>query len=312
MNLACRVVAATSVTIAVSAGHASAQWTFGKSANPSTGPAPLTVVYTYTFDNSHGANPLSSVATPSDINCSPVAFSGGDTYHDQILDVGETWTWTCTAVINATTVNTAQTSAQFTTCQDDVCSVNHVDFITAYATVTTQALAASISGPTSACKGDVVTLTAVATGGTPPYTFSWTTGQTSQAITANTSTAGTFRFGVTVTDSAGHTASANAMLSVAEFCRYEFIPDRLKHPDFPLLTTIEWGCSWSLAGRCLAQTIVRICVGGQCLDNPSSPRPPICPRCDLLASAGAGAAVGFVAGALLLRARRRKPTTTPE
>jgi hypothetical protein len=312
MKLTRSVFAAMSVAVLLFSANARAQWTFSKTANPSTGAAPLSVVYTYTFDNTHGRFSLFSITTPSDDTCSPVVFSGGDTNHNQILDLGESWTWTCSTVVNATTVNTSQTNAQYTDCQgDDACSLQYVEFITAHATVTIQRLAVSIRGPSSACKGDLVTLTAVPTGGVPPYTFSWTTGETSQAITPNTSTPGTFNFGVTARDSVGSTASASARLSVASVCLPPppFDPAQLHRPEFPLLTTIEWGCGWSLAGRCLQATIVRICVGGQCINNPTSPLPQFCPRCDLLAGAGGGAALGFVVGALLARRRRRTPTT---
>ncbi len=180
-------------------GSAVAQ-TFSKTANPSSGAAPLTVIYTYTFDNSQGPRRLDSVDTPVDDTCSPVVFQGGDSNQNHMLDVGEIWTWTCTAVINATTLNTAQTSANFTTCSGNTCSTTFLDFITAHATVSIMPapLTVSIGGKRSVCKNDLVNLTAVAAGGTPPYTFAWTNGATSQAITPNTSVAGTFPFGVTV------------------------------------------------------------------------------------------------------------------
>jgi hypothetical protein len=174
-----------------------------KTANPSTGAAPLTVVYTYTFDNRQGPHALFSISTPSDNKCSPVVFSGGDTNQNGILDIGERWTWTCSTVVTATTMNTAQTSAKYSICDAETCTDRVLDFVTAYATVAIPALAVSITGKTSACKDDVVTLTAVATGGAPPYSYLWTTGATSQAIIPNTSTPGTFNFGVTVTDSSG-------------------------------------------------------------------------------------------------------------
>jgi len=311
MKLARAVHAAMIVAIWLSfAGSAGAQPTFSKTANPATGAAPLTVVYTYKFDNTTGTQALSSVDKPTDDKCSPVTFSGGDTNNNQVLDVGEIWTWTCTTTINATTVNTAQTSAQYTTCSGSTCSVHYLDFITAKATVTLQQLAVSIAGSRSACKNDVVTLTAVATGGNPPYTFSWTTGATSQAITADTSVPGTFTYGVTAKDSAGHTASATMTLSVALVCRTVVIPTKIT-PDLPLETTIEWGCGWSFAGRCLSPTITRICVGGQCFDNPTSPMPNVCPRCDLAVGTGAGAIIGFAVGAFLLR-RRRGPPNSPD
>jgi hypothetical protein len=285
------------------------QASFSKTANPTSGVAPLTVLYTYTFDNTQGPRALSSVDTPTDDKCSPVVFRGGDTNQNQVLDIGERWTWTCTSVTNATTTNMAQTSARYTTCEGEACTLHILDFITARATVTVPILAVTISGRTSACKDDVVTLTAVPTAGTPPYSYTWTTGATAQSITADTSAAGTFNFGVTVRDSQARTASASTTLNVAAFCLTEATP-RKEPPDFPLLTTIEWGCRWSFAGRCLSRTIVKICVGGRCLENPISPVPEVCPRCDLVVGVGVGGVVGFLAGALLIRARRNRSNTT--
>ena len=258
-RISCAVVL-TMIAIALPYTGSAVAQTFGKTANPSSGTAPLTVVYTYTFDNSQGPRRLDSVDTPVDDTCSPVVFQGGDSNQNHMLDVGEIWTWTCTAVINATTLNTAQTSANFTICSGGTCSTTILDFITAHATVTIMPapLTVSISGRKSVCKNDLVTLTADVAGGTPPYTFAWTNGATSQAITPNTSVAGTFPFGVTVTDHAGKTASANTMLTVAVICLTE-IKFVKTPPDFPLLTTIQWGCGWNFAGRCLSQTIVQIC-----------------------------------------------------
>jgi hypothetical protein len=285
---------------------------FSKTANPSSGPAPLTVVYTYTFDNTQGPQPLASVSKPSDDKCSPVVFSGGDSNQNQILDVGEIWTWNCSAVINATTVNTSQTSASYTICSGNTCSTTYLDFITAHATVTIipAPLSVSITGPRTACKNDVVNLTAIAAGGTPPYTFAWTNSATSQTITPNTSVPGTFPFGVTVTDHSGATASANTTLVVAFKCLTEI--NRVnKPPEFPLSTTIEWGCGWRFAGRCLYPTIVKICIGGQCFDNPAVPGPPICKVCVVLMGVGGGFILGLGAGLLLqkMRGRNIEPRT---
>ena len=303
-RISCAVVLTMIAIVLPYTGSAVAQ-TFGKTANPSSGTAPLTVVYTYTFDNSQGPRRLDSVDTPVDDTCSPVVFQGGDSNQNHMLDVGEIWTWTCTAVINATTLNTAQTSANFTICSGGTCSTTILDFITAHATVTIMPapLTVSISGRKSVCKNDLVTLTADVAGGTPPYTFAWTNGATSQAITPNTSVAGTFPFGVTVTDHAGKTASANTMLTVAVICLTE-IKFVKTPPDFPLLTTIQWGCGWNFAGRCLSQTIVQICIGGQCFDNPGGVGPPICKVCGWLIGVG-GLVLGLGAGLLL--ARRREP-----
>src|SRR6266436_4915435 len=250
-RISCAVMLTMIAIVLPYTGSAVAQ-TFSKTANPSSGAAPLTVIYTYTFDNSQGPRRLDSVDTPVDDTCSPVVSQGGDSNQNHMLDVGEIWTWTCTAVINATTLNTAHAT---------------VSIMPAPLTV-------SIGGKRSVCKNELVNLTAVAAGGTPPYTFAWTNGATSQAITPNTSVAGTFPFGVTVTDHAGKTASANAMLTVASICLTEIKPLKTP-PDFPLLTTIQWGCGWNFAGRCLSQTIVQICIGGQCFDTPGGMGPPI-------------------------------------
>ncbi len=291
-------------TVLLYSGNAVAQ-TFSKTATPSSGPAPLTVVYTYTFDNSQGHQPFQSVDTPSDDTCSPVVFAGGDSNHNNILDAGEIWTWTCTAVISATTTNTSQTSASNTTCSGSICTTTIWDFITAQATVSIipAPLTVSITGKQSVCKNELVNLTAVAAGGTPPYTFAWTNGATSQTITPNTSVAGTFPFGVTVKDQSGATASANITLTVAFVCLTEVKPVKTP-PQLPLLTTIEWGCGWNFAGRCLSQTIVKICIGGQCIDNPTVLGPPICKVCVVLIGVG-GLILGLGAGLLLQRMRGR-------
>jgi hypothetical protein len=43
----------------------------------------------------------------TDDQCSPVAYGGGDANNDGILDPGEVWTYSCTAVLSATTTNVA-------------------------------------------------------------------------------------------------------------------------------------------------------------------------------------------------------------
>jgi hypothetical protein len=167
----------------------------------------------------------------------------------------------------------------------------------------------TISGKNSACQNEVVTLTALPAGGSPPYSIAWSTGATSQAITTSSSTPGSFTFSVTVTDHAGATASASSTLVVTPVCKTDFeTPPRLGPPQLPLLTTFVWGCGFSFAGQCLTQTIVQICVGGQCFPTPAPPQPPICrgPLCVGLVGLGVGAVVGIIAGVLLQRSRRRE------
>ncbi len=277
---------------------------FSKTAHPSSGFAPLSVVYTYKFDNTKG-NRGNSVDDPWDDKCSPIVFSGGDSNNNRVLDVGEIWTWTCAAVINATTVNTAYGEVSWTVCGDEFCTKSWLLY-SVTSTVTIPPLSVSIDVAGSVCKGGVFTLTATPAAGVPPYTFKWTTGETSQAIVPSTSTAGVYTFGVTVTDSTGATASANKTVTIGIVCLTPVHPPREK-PEIPLLTTFEWGCGFSFAGVCLSEKIVKICIGGHCFDNPTSdPRSPkVCPLCGVLMGIAAGAAGALIVGVLLARVRRR-------
>ncbi len=119
-RISCAVMLTMIAIVLPYTGSAVAQ-TFSKTANPSSGAAPLTVIYTYTFDNSQGPRRLDSV----------------------------------------------------TTCSGNTCSTTVWDFITAHATVSIMPapLTVSIGGKRSVCKNELVNLTAVAAGGTPPYTF---------------------------------------------------------------------------------------------------------------------------------------------
>src|SRR5258708_32933414 len=99
------------------------------------------------------------------------------------------------------------------------------------------------------------------------------------------------------------------MLTVASIFLTEIKPVKTP-PDFPLLTTIQWGCGWNFAGRCLSQTIVPIFIGGQCFDTPGGMGPPMCKVCVWLIGVG-GLVLGLGAGLLLASRRRRAPTIDP-
>ena len=63
------------------------------------------VTYTYAVRDL-GIEPLRDV-TVSDDKCSPVTLSGGDIDKDSVLDLEETWTYTCTTKLTGDTTNTA-------------------------------------------------------------------------------------------------------------------------------------------------------------------------------------------------------------
>jgi uncharacterized repeat protein (TIGR01451 family) len=90
--------------------------TLTKTATPVGGEAPLTVTYTYTLTNDSTTNAPISGATITDDKCSSITFTGGDANGDNLLDVGEAWTFNCTQTLrsggtfpniaNATATNT--------------------------------------------------------------------------------------------------------------------------------------------------------------------------------------------------------------
>ena len=61
--------------------------------------------YSYAVTNG-GDTPLRNV-TVTDDKCSPVVFGSGDTNGDSLLDVAETWTYSCSIVLTVDTTNTA-------------------------------------------------------------------------------------------------------------------------------------------------------------------------------------------------------------
>jgi PKD repeat protein len=92
---------------------------------------------------------------------------------------------------------------------------------TASATVTINplALAVVIGGPSSGTVGTAVTFSANATGGTAPYTFSWTFGDgssgTGNMVSHTYSTKGTYTVTVTVRDANSASATASKTITIA-------------------------------------------------------------------------------------------------
>lgn len=68
-----------------------------------------TVSYTYTLDNTGDVAITNPSVTPS--NCTPAIYHDGDTDNDRILDIEETWTFTCTTVPLTTDVSGATVTA---------------------------------------------------------------------------------------------------------------------------------------------------------------------------------------------------------
>lgn len=79
--------------------HATLVVEFSKQAEPTSGPAPLTVTYTYQLRNL-GVLWIYSMAVVDD-RCAPVQYVSGDAGSDSVLKPGEQWTFTCTETLAA-------------------------------------------------------------------------------------------------------------------------------------------------------------------------------------------------------------------
>jgi len=107
---------AASITKTVGTSVTQPSILLSKSASPSQGQAPLATTFTYTVTNTSSTNaPLEDVVV-TDSNCSGMTFTGGDSNSNNLLDVGETWTYTCKRTFTAvgTFANTAQVQASNT------------------------------------------------------------------------------------------------------------------------------------------------------------------------------------------------------
>jgi hypothetical protein len=82
--------------------------TFSVLPEPSSGPAPLAVGYTYLATNDSPLDPGAGAIQPavggaqvSDDRCAPVTLTGGDTDGDGVLDQGEAWRYACSTSFGA-------------------------------------------------------------------------------------------------------------------------------------------------------------------------------------------------------------------
>jgi uncharacterized repeat protein (TIGR01451 family) len=110
-------------------------------ASPSTGEAPLEVTFTYAEKNT-GNSPINGVTMTDDV-CAPITFVSGDTDNDQVLDVGETWTLTCTTTLTTPGTVTSHVKSVGNNMQDNRPAPDEL----ASATVTVNAKPEAVTPP---------------------------------------------------------------------------------------------------------------------------------------------------------------------
>jgi uncharacterized repeat protein (TIGR01451 family) len=121
----------------------------GKTADPTLVATGGIVTYTYAVTNP-GDDPLSDVVVTDD-TCSPVSFASGDEDGDALVDVGETWIYTCSMALTQDTTNTATATGRDST----EGTVSDTD--TAFVDVVRIGLDIEASGPAQAHEGDRLT-----------------------------------------------------------------------------------------------------------------------------------------------------------
>ncbi|MCP3904164.1 MAG: hypothetical protein GY715_11075 [Planctomycetes bacterium] len=165
---------------------------------------PTDVTYFYLVTNP-GDVDLEQVVVLDD-TCSPPVFAGGDLDGDLELDTSETWTFICTDVIDTDTTNLAMVTASVVGLPS--VQVEDEDSMTIVAHPPPMVSVANIE----ICEGAQLPLElcAFVSGGTPPYTYDWSTGDTTECI--QVAAAGTYA--VTVTDENGCTDAATGSLTI--------------------------------------------------------------------------------------------------
>jgi hypothetical protein len=224
------------------------QWSNGSTTNCISGAAPGAIYTVTVTDNS--CIPLIQTGMAAfppaplvSITPDPVTIYYGDSV-TLTASGASAYNWSPAYGLNTTTGNAVIAAPLNTTTYTVTGSLNGC---TSQATVTVTVLpnlSVSISGTAMICLDHCTgTATAMATGGIPPYTYAWSTTPTQATQTINNLCAGTYT--VTVSDSLGHTSSANVSIALTPYLTYSISSSYATCPsccDACITLNIAGGC----------------------------------------------------------------------
>ena len=208
----------TDITNAVSGGTTpiTYNWSNGANTQNLTGVVAGTYSVTVRDNNSCSVVREITITQPNvltvSVNAGSVACNGSTTTASAVVSGGTEpyeYQWSNSATTQTITDIIAGTYS-VTVTDDNGCSTN------AFTTITQpDALAVTISGSTSVCEGTTTTLTANVQGGTADFTYSWSNGETTNAITTPQLTVAT-EYSVTVTDANNCIVSTNVNVEIGD------------------------------------------------------------------------------------------------
>ncbi len=150
-------------------------------------------------------------------NDTTVACAGDVAFLDVMVNTGTapfTYLWSTGATTSSITVNPGSTTTYYVEVSDACFPGSVQDSVTV--TVSTYApLQINAGDETPICPGDLVTLTASATGGNPGYTWSWNTGDNDSTTTVSPNVNTTYT--VTITDQCGNTTNETVEVTMPNY-----------------------------------------------------------------------------------------------
>ena len=159
---------------------------------------------TYFYDVTNPGNVCLENILVTDDTCGPVNFTGGDIGSDGILCPGEIWTYTCTTSISQATTNIATATG------DSVVNGQTVQDTDDAFVDSSESPSCIVTANPPVGEDCPIELCAEVTGDRPPFSYLWSTGETTQCISVSPTDPTVFS--VTVTDDNGCTTDCELLV----------------------------------------------------------------------------------------------------